>query len=593
MRLDLLRQWSSFTFLNVTQFLGAFNDNVYKLILVFFLIDLLGQGYSHIILSSTSALFVLPFLLFSAYSGALADRFSKSNIIVLTKVLELVTMAFGLAAFIYQSIWGSYVVLFLLSTQSAIFGPSKYGIVPELVPFERITKANGLMTSFTFLAIILGSFLASFITDITDGNFIIAGLFCLMVSVIGLITSFCIEYTQPSGAETPLNARVFNEIGASLRLARQQPSLLAAICGSAFFLFLGAFIQLNIIPFAEQSLGMTSVQGGYLFLLTAVGIGTGAMMAAKLSGSIVELGIAPIACLSVAIACYLISLFDSHLSLILPLVVIVGFFGGMYQVPMDSYIQVASPNNDRGKIIAAANFLSFTGVLLASLLIYLNTEVFGLSAAQGFFLMGSITLLFNLILTYQFFDYLSRFLAMVLSRLHFRTTYQGSQSIPDDNPVVYVCAHTAWNDTLLMMGGQRRRLRFFIECEQPHSRALKRLYSLLRIVQLPAIEPIEHNQFCHAIVRNTLLKGISVCIFVANPDVEEEIEKLRHSPTFAPVLEATVSPLVAVRIEKGERNKPHRFFQRLLNKLHVPAAVIFGSPSYLNQDQTTASASLS
>lgn len=575
MRLDLLRQWSSFTFLNFTQFLGALNDNIYKLVVVFFLINLLGQNYSHIILSTTGALFVLPFLMFSAGSGVLADRFSKSNIIVLTKVLELVTMALGLVAFIYESIWGSYAVLFLLATQSALFGPSKYGIVPELVPFERITKANGLMTSFTFFAIILGTFLASFISDITNGDYIIAALFCLMVSVIGLITSFCIEYTPPAGAPARFNIRVVHEIYISLCIAKQYTSLLMAIFGSAFFLFLGAFLQLNIIPFGEESLGLTTVQGGYLFLLTAVGIGTGAMIAAKISGNIVELGLVPLAGLGVALTCFSIDYFSNNLYAIVPLVMLVGMFGGMYQVPMDSYIQAASPNHDRGKIIAAANFLSFIGVLIASLLIYLNKEMFGLAADKGFVLMGTITLLFSILLMYQFFDYVSRFMAMILARLHFRTTYEGLEHIPE-TPVIYVCSHTAWNDTLLMMGGQRRRMRFFIEHVLDHSLWLKKLYHLLRIVQIPSIEPLEHNQMCHAVMRNTLKKGMSVCIFVVNPDIKAEIEKLCSSESFRAILEETQYPIIPVIIEKGEKHKPHRFFMRQLNKIHVPAAVIFG-----------------
>lgn len=575
MRLDLLRQWSSFTFLNVTQFLGALNDNIYKLVVVFFLIHLLGQGYSHIILSTTGALFVLPFLLFSTSSGILADRFSKSNIIVLTKLLELVTMILGLFAFIYESIWGSYAILFLLATQSAIFGPSKYGIVPELVPFERITKANGLMTSFTFLAIILGTFLASFITDITDGDFIIAAFVCLVVSLIGLITSFCIEYTPPAGCETRFNLRVIHEVYRSLRIAGEHPSLLMAIFGSAFFLFLGAFLQLNIIPFAEESLGLTSVQGGYLFLLTALGIGTGAMLASKASGEVVELGIVPLAGFGIAISCYLIDYWSDSLVAVLFLAVTVGLFGGMYQVPMDSYIQAASPPQERGKIIAAANFLSFGGVLIASLMIYVSNQLLGLAADKGFSLIATLTILFNLLLTYQFFDYLTRFVAMALSRLHFSTTYLGMEQLPDQ-PVVYLCNHTAWNDALLLMGGQRRRLRFFIEEPQGYKGCIDKLYRLLRVVQLPTIEPLQHTQLCHTLIRNTLKKGISVCIFVSNPNIEEELEKLHQSESFQAILEEQQAPLIPVTIEKGEKNKPRPFFQRLFNKIRVPAAVMFG-----------------
>src|SRR3984885_10995937 len=192
---------TSFTYLNVTQFLGALNDNIYKLLIVYFFIQLEGIEYSHQILATTGAIFVIPFLLFSAISGTLADRFSKRDIIVTTKILELVIMGLAVCAFAFQSKWGSYGILFLLATQSAIFGPSKYGIVPELVSSERISKANGLMTSFTYLAIILGTFLASFLIQITDRNFIICAIFCTFIALVGLYTSFCIEPTPPSGSE--------------------------------------------------------------------------------------------------------------------------------------------------------------------------------------------------------------------------------------------------------------------------------------------------------------------------------------------------------------------------------------------------------
>ena len=129
---NLTRRFSSFTYLNITQFLGALNDNIYKLLIVYYFIQIEGIENSHKILATTGFIFVVPFLLFSASSGTLADRFSKRNIIVLTKVFELVIMVFAVVAFAYESKFGSYCILFLLATQSAMFGPSKYGILPEL-----------------------------------------------------------------------------------------------------------------------------------------------------------------------------------------------------------------------------------------------------------------------------------------------------------------------------------------------------------------------------------------------------------------------------------------------------------------------------
>ena len=188
------------------------NDNIFKLLIVFLFIDIEGIDQKYNILATTGALFVLPFLLFSTSSGMLADRFSKRNIIVYTKILEVMIMLFGVFAFYFKSKWGSYGILFLMATQSAIFGPSKYGILPEIVSKDKITKANGLMTSFTFLAIILGTFLASVLPDIIGRNFTFGAIFCLVISFVGLLASFCIEYTPPAESEKKFNASIYREI---------------------------------------------------------------------------------------------------------------------------------------------------------------------------------------------------------------------------------------------------------------------------------------------------------------------------------------------------------------------------------------------
>lgn len=569
---------SSFTYLNTTQFLGALNDNIYKLLIVYFFIQVDGIENSHKILAITGAIFVLPFLLFSASSGTMADRFSKRNIIVLTKTLEFVTLALGVLAFQYESKIGSYCVLFLMATLSAIFGPSKYGILPELVASDKISKANGLMTSFTFLAIILGTFSASFLLDITNRHFIFAALFSTLMAFIAMAASFCIEYTPPSGSSKRFNILFLAEITRTLKNASTHPSLLMAIFGSAFFMFLGAFVQLNMIPFALQSLHLSDVQGGYLFLLTALGIGSGCILAGKISGNTVELGLVPIAGLCVAISCYLLDLFSNQLFAVIPLVVVLGLFGGIYQIPLDSYIQVTSPNTSRGQIVAATNFLSFFGVLCASALLFLVTEVFGFKADKGFTIIGSLTLLVTAVIGFQFFDYLTRFIAMILSKLHFKTKIEGIENIPGDSPAIFVCTHTAWNDTLLLLGAQRRRMRFFIQQEMDHQhRWIKRLYRLLRVVFIPTIEPLENNSVSVNAIKNSLKKGISVCIFVENQDLLLEIDRLEHSSSFQEVQDEIGSyPIIPVFIEKGEKQTQSPFLTRLLNKFRVPAAISFG-----------------
>ncbi len=569
----VVRKFSSYTYLNLTQFLGALNDNIYKLLIVYFLIQLEGAENSHIVLGLTGATFVLPFILFSASSGIIADRYSKRNIIIFTKLFEVLIMIGGIFAFHFELKWGLFAILFCLATHSAIFAPSKYGILPEIVSSDKITQANGIMTSFTFLAIILGTFTASFILDVTDRNFIIAAILCAIFSLIGFLASLCIEYTDPAGSTKRFNVLFLKEIYSSLKLASQVPSLLTAVLGSAYFLFLGAFTQLNIIPYAIHSLDLTDVQGGYLFLLTALGIGTGSILAGRISGKTVELGLVPLACLGVMMSCYFLDFFSDNLLTVIPSVLLLGLFGGMYQIPMDSYVQLSSPKETRGQIVAATNFMSFIGVLLASCLVFVSRELFGLSADKGFSLMGTITLSVAVVITYQLFDYVTRFVAMILSRLHFSMTYHGLKNIPDE-PVIYVCYHQAWNETLILLGSQRRRIHFFIENEQHHSPWMKRLYKLLRVAFIPTPDPLENNPKTLEEIQKSLIRGKSVCIFVSHPDINSEIERLKIAYHFEEKNRQPV-PIIPVIIEQGTKSETP-IFSRLFKKFRVPAAISFG-----------------
>lgn len=579
-----LRQSSSFTYLNVTQFLGALNDNVYKFLLVYFLIQMEGIENSPRILAITGAVFVAPFLLFSSTSGTLADRLSKRNIIVFTKILEFVIMVAGVLAFLFASKFWSLAILFFMATSSAIFGPSKYGIIPELVSSDRITQANGLLSMFTFLAIIVGTFAPSFLLDYTDRNYILASIFCTAIALVGLLTSFCIEETPPGGSSKKVNAAIWKEVISTLKLAKAEPSLLMAVFASAYFMFVAAFFQLNMIPFAVTTLGLTDIQGGYLFCITALGIGAGSVLAGLISGRDVELALVPIGCAGIAAGCILTDYFAADFSAIIPLVVLMGVFGGIYVIPLDSYIQMASPKEYRGQVVAMGNFLSFVGVLVACLFLEVTSQHLGMLPNEAFLVVGTISLCVGVVIAFQFFDYVTRFVAMIMSRLRFQMTFAGREHIPDE-PAIYVCYHAAWNDTLVLMGAQRRRMRFFIEQEQKHSRFMRRLYRMLRVVLMPPIETLESNPKCLKMLQQTLKKGLSVCFFVESDNVVDEVKRLGQ--TLADVLNESHASLIPVYIDKGEKAKQPRFFTRLSNAFRVPALVTFGSPHKASSEEAS------
>lgn len=395
----------SLTFLNITQFLGVINDNVFKFVMAFLLIDTLGRTHASAILSATGAIYVIPFLLFSSSAGILADRFSKQKLLVAMKVAEMLIMSLAIIAFATKSIWGCYTLLFFLSTHSAMFGPSKYGIIPELVPRDRVSRANGLITSFTYLAIITGTFLASFLTEITDRHFTYIAGFCLLVAIGGFASSLGVQKTAAQGSKKKMNIFFIREIYHTLKDSRKTTHLLAAIFGSAFFLLIGAFTQLNIIPFAMQSLHLSEVAGGYLFLATALGIALGAYIAGKASRKRIELGLSCLAGLGIALCFILVALLSTSLYKVIICLIAIGILGGVFIVPFDTYIQLRSDNEKRGQTIAAANFLSFLGVLLASLSIYFFNQVCNLSSASSFAVMGVITGIVSITLTLRLSDF--------------------------------------------------------------------------------------------------------------------------------------------------------------------------------------------
>ncbi len=394
----------SLSFLNLSQFCGALNDNIYKLVLIFYLIDLNGEQNANVILSTAGAIFVLPFLLFSSASGILADRLSKSRLIITIKGTEILIMLLAVAAFAFKFSWSSYVILFLLSTQSALFGPSKYGIIPEIVQKDKISKANGLVTSFTYFAILSGTFLASGLTKITDRNYVLVGFFCVFVSIIGFITSFGIKYTAPKGSRKKVDYIFLREIFHTLRECKDKKHLLISIFGASYFMFVGGFAQLNIIPFAMSSLGLTDVAGGFLFMVTALGIAFGSVVAGRASKSQIELGLSCIACVFISIFFFILAYATGSLTITIIALFCIGFFGGNFVVPLETFIQIFSPENNRAHAIAAANFLSFVGVLLASLCIYFFNEVIGLSSAHSFGVMGVITVVFSAFLIIRISD---------------------------------------------------------------------------------------------------------------------------------------------------------------------------------------------
>ncbi|PWU15273.1 MAG: hypothetical protein C5B45_02955 [Chlamydiae bacterium] len=398
--------------LNVAQALGVVNDNIFKFTMVFLLIEVLGAAEASSILSATGAIYVIPFLLFSSYAGILADRLSKQKLLVFMKGVEVLVMGIAILAFATRVPWLCYGLLFILAIHSAVMSPSKYGMIPELVSQHVVPRANGLITSTSYLAIIFGTFLASFLTETTHSQFTWVACICFMIAIGGFLAALGIKKTPEQAKKIKAHPFFLKEIYYTLRIASLTPHLVTAIFSSAFFLFVGAFTQLNVIPFAIQTLHLSEIAGGYLFLVSALGIALGAFLAGKLARYKTALGLSCVACLGIAINFLFLSITTS-LPLVIISLVLIGAFGGLFAVPFDTFIQLNSKDERRGQMIAAANFFSFTGVFIASLLLYVFSQFLELSSANGFAAVAALTLLVFLILISRLSEFFFSFLAKV------------------------------------------------------------------------------------------------------------------------------------------------------------------------------------
>ena len=498
--------------LNTAQFLGAMNDNILKLLIIFFLIASLGADKAGVVTSLVGAAFALPFLLFSAPAGCLADRLCKSRLIVLVKLAEvLVTMGAVLAlAFGWHN--GLYLIVFLMATHSAFFAPAKYGVIPELAAREQLSRANGLIESSTYLAIIFGTALASLLAQATEGRFWLAGLSCLIIALTGLWAARRMPPTIPADRERRI-ALFPSEILRTVLMIRHDGHLMLAVIGMAWFMFVGAFTQLNLISYGMQQLGLSEARSGYLFLAAALGIGGGSLLAAKLSGRDVEFGIVPIGALGLTVAPMLLHAGPANIWSCLAIVLFFGVSAGLFSLPLQTFIQFRAEPAKLGEVLAASSFINWIGILLASGLTYLFSGPLGLTAAQGFSIIGAMTLVLTLISFWVLPDFLLRFIALVTMRIFYRIRIIGAENIPVEGPALLIPNHVTWVDALLLTATNQRRIRFVMERSIYNTPLLRGLFRLMGVIPVASTDGRKELVEFIKRARKALDDGYMVCIF--------------------------------------------------------------------------------
>ena len=477
----------SLAFNNIAQVGGALNDNLFKFATVYLLISQQGSQNASSILFIIGIVYVLPFIFFSSIAGVIADNVSKQKMIVSLKALEIIVVLFGMLFFALKSAAGCYASMFLLSFQSALMSPPKYSIIPELVPKNQISKANGIITSSTYLAINLGTFLASWLTDFYNKDFNTVVSFCLLVAIVGFISSLFIPTTEAHIEKKKIHPFFLKEVIGTLRYCKTVPNLLQVVFAAVFFLFTAAFLQLNMIPFAIESLGLSDVGGGYLFLVCSIGITIGAALSGFLSRGQVNVAISSFAVIALGICLVLIPIGSYSLVLSIILMVLIGIFGGTYIVPIDAYMQSVAAPKKRGQVIATVGFLQFIGVGLAPCFLYLFNNILGWKPIIGFFVFGVMTLLYGMYFLWALFPLcFPVYVRMALSPF-FSSSFQnelppkGCFCVHTRNPILVFC--------LLFLKYQEANYVFYTTKKRALFFFLKRIPSVTVTHTLPKESP--------------------------------------------------------------------------------------------------------
>ncbi len=570
-----------FARLNVAQFCGALNDNVFKVLAILFLIHRHGAAAAATISALAAVTFIVPFLLFSAAAGVLADRWSKRNILVFCKILEVVAMTGAVLSFHFEFETGLYLVLFLIGTHSALFSPSKYGIVPELVAREQLPRANSLLVMATFMAVVLGSAMAPFAVGVSGSNYTLAQGVCVATALAGLVSSLLIPRTPPAGSDKRITPLFLRDIWRTLWSIRGDRPLLQAVVASAYFTLLGAFMQLNLIPYGMQHLGWTEQQSGYLFFVASIGIAGGALLSGKLSGRNIEFGIVPLGALLLAAGAAVLKILPPSGGWVGAAVFLAGVGAGLFIVPVDSFVQAQAPPKQRGEILAASSFLSWVGALLASALVLLTVRL-GWSAATGFLLLGGLTALLLVYTLKTLPDFLLRFLLLVITRLAYRIRVLGAAHVPLEGPAVLVCNSVSHLDALLLAATQQRRLRFIVDAAL-YARwpRLRRAFDLLGCLPVdPKASPKQLAQSLAA-ARKALDDGYMVCVF-AEGTLTRTGNLREFKRGFAYLVRETNYPVIPVFIGGAWGAITSYYHGQLVRRraalLRYPVTVLFGPP---------------
>lgn len=513
------------------QALGAFNDNVYKNVLVILAVyhASLYTSMPPALLSNVAAgLFILPFVLFSGIAGQLADRYDKALVLKIVKGFEILIMiaaAFGFAA---QSIEILLAALFMMGVHSTFFAPAKYGLLPEVLRDRELVGGNALLEMGTFLAILLGTLTAGLLAAIGHRGVITTML--IAIATVGFAFSLAIPKLQPAAPRLKVDWRPWTSTWDNIRAARERRSVFQSILGISWFWFYGALVLAQLPLYAKDELGGSEQVVTLLLVIFSCGVGIGSLLCERLSGYKVEIGLVPFG--SIGLTAFAIDLyfatphdpFGVALTAsefirqpgawrILMDLGLIGVTGGLFIVPLYALVQQRSRREVLSRVIGANSILNALFMVAAAGLAAAALQL-GMTIPQVLLMTGVLNAFVALYIYSLVPEFLLRFLAWILVTFVYRLDKRGIDNIPEHGPALLICNHVGFADAIVISAACPRPVRFIMESSIFKISVLSTIFRGMKAIPVcSAKEDPKVYERAFQMVAAELREGNLVCIF--------------------------------------------------------------------------------
>jgi len=567
----------------VTQFQGAFSDNTLKWLTTYLITQVVtvAEERDHLI-SVVTVLFTLPFILFSMTGGFLADRFSKRNVILGVKTFEIFVMSLALFSLASHRLYLTIFCVFLMSLHSAIFGPSKYGILPELLPEKKLSWGNGILEFGTFIAIIGGTVAGGVLCTVFAAAPGWSGVILVVLAVIGMATGWQITRVPAANPSKRFRLNIFADVWGQMKIMHRDRPLWLALIGYTYFFAIAALIQLVIVIYARDVMNLNNpVETSYLQAATAVGIGTGCFLAGFLSEGKIETGLIPLGAVGLTICAALLGRHGISFRVVAANLSVLGFFGGFYIVPISAMLQHRPARDQKGAVQGVANLVSWLGIGLSAAVFSLLTTVLKLSPPEIFVVIAGLTFVATVYLLWLMPEALLRFALWCLTNSLYRIKVIGRDNIPVKGGALFVCNHLSFADGLLLLASTDRPIRFLMFKDIYEKRWIKPLARIMGAIPISSEQRPRELLHSLQVASDAIRAGEVVCIF-AEGQITRVGQLLEFRRGFERIMKDVDAPIIPVALD-GVLGSPtsfehNRMVRRFPRRIPHPVTVSFGAP---------------